>query len=452
MEDLWLSFTKSALKIEQQELQDEGAELPQDLASELDELFNSEDGDSDEFHRRVRRFLEKSSHLATKKNFPYVEPSDLPSIQSLRPPDALNDLEIELPDEAVLDRIYGAWLGRCSGCLLGKPIEGLSVSDIWPFLQQTDQYPLVNYLGSNHKQAFADKFTYEGERGYIDEIDHMVEDDDLNYTVLSLAVMSQHGWDFRPDDMANFWLGNLPVHRTFSAERIAYRNFLLQRSPPESASYCNPYREWIGAQIRGDFWGYLCPGRPAQAAALAWRDACLSHVKNGIYGEMWTAAMCSAAAVLQTPQQVLEIGLSQIPERSRLSHHVRQVIDWFDSGKGVEEAVTLIHQQWDDTNPHHWCHVLSNAQIVTLGLLWGAGDFERSISWAVTAGFDTDCNGATVGSILGMILGAKNLPGKWIDVLNNQLDTGIFGYQHVLISDLARSTLDLAHTGDFNRR
>lgn len=157
--------------------------------------------------------------------------------------------------------------------------------------------------------------------------------------------------------------------------------------------------------------------------------------------------MNSAAAVLEDPRQILEAGLAQIPEQSRLTHYVRQVIAWHESGKSETEVIDLIHDRWDDANFHHWCHTLSNAQIVALGLLWGQGDFERSISWAVTAGFDTDCNGATVGSIIGMMKGARALPEKWIAPLNDQLDTGLSGYHHVRISEMAQKTMDLAKAG-----
>ena len=452
MEEKWLSFGKSDLSIECQQIHDEGAKIPSELATELEKLLAFEGVEDDEFHNRVRRFLEQSAFFPILKEYPYNEPSDLTTIQKLRPKIIPTDqLEINLTDKEYLDRIYGAWLGRCSGCLLGKPIEGLQVSAIWPYLRETNQFPLVNYLDSSLSEALKGKFSFETSRGYIDQIDHMVEDDDLNYTVISLAVMSHFGWGFTPDNVTTFWLENLPAYHTFTAERVAYRNFLLNKYPPDSAFYCNPYREWIGAQIRGDFWGYVCPGEPARAATLAWRDASLSHIKNGIYGEMWVAAMCSAAASAISPRQVLEIGLSQIPEMSRLSHSLHEVIEWYDSGKSVEEAVDLIHQHWDDSNPHHWCHTLSNAQIVALGLLWGEGNFERSISWAVTSGFDTDCNGATVGSVIGMLQGANRLPGKWINKLNNKLDTGITGYHHVLISDLAERTLELAKAGGFNK-
>ncbi len=125
-------------------------------------------------------------------------------------------------------------------------------------------------------------------------------------------------------------------------------------------------------------------------------------------------------------------------------------MDWYDSGMSVREALALIHDRWEDTNPHHWCHTLSNAQIVTLGLLWGENDYEKSISWAVTAGIDTDCNGATVGSVMGMLHGADRMPVKWVEPLKDHLETGISGYHYVAISDMARLTVDLARQGGFS--
>ena len=449
IDEQWLAFRKSDLVVEAEQLQDEGAALPDHLIEELDSLLNHQGPEDQAFRDRVRRLLAQTAYLPATVDYPFKEPSDLAAIQAERPASADQISTPKLSEKDYYNRVYGAWLGRCSGCLLGIPIEGLYVQDFRPYLQEIGQYPLTRYLDSSIPDELKAKYTFVTERGYIDKIDHMVENDDTNYTVISLAVLEKYGWDFKPEHVAAFWLENLPAYHTFTAERVAYRNFLLMKAPPESASYCNPFREWIGAQIRGDFWGYVCPGDPARAAELAWRDACISHVKNGIYGEMWVAAMCSAAAVLDTPRQVLEAGLAQVPENCRLTNVVREVMDWYDAGVDVQEALMLIHQRWDDTNPHHWCHTLSNAQIVTLGLMWGENDYEKSISWAVTAGIDTDCNGATVGSIIGMLHGADRLPAKWIDPLNDQLDTGISGFHHVYLSDMAHLTVELAKQGGF---
>lgn len=450
IEDRWLGFGREELVVEQQQLREEGAHLSDEMEAELQSLLSAGAEKDPHFKTRVGTFLESSSQLPARKDYPYQEPSDLAEILAAMPTGRQEHQPAKLSEDDYYDRVYGAWLGRSSGCLLGKPIEGLFIEDIWPYLKQTGQFPLTYYLDSNLPDDLKEKYTFETGRGYIDQINHMVEDDDMNYTVTCLAVMDRFGWDFKPGDVATFWLENIPAYHTFTAERVAYRNFLLVKNPPASAFYCNPYREWIGAQIRGDFWGYVCPGDPARAAELAWRDACISHVKNGIYGEMWAAAMCAAAAGMDNPREVLETGLQQVPEKCRLRTNVDEVISWYDNGVSIEEALSKIHQNWDDTNFHHWCHTLSNAQIVALALLYGENDFEKSIGWAVTAGIDTDCNGATVGSVLGILHGASKLPEKWISPLNDRLDTGINGYLHVKLSDMARKTVELAKLGGFN--
>jgi hypothetical protein len=259
-----------------------------------------------------------------------------------------------------------------------------------------------------------------------------------------LALVKQKGLGFTPDDVATFWLQNIPILHTYTAERAAYRNFVSEICPAASASFRNPYREWIGAQIRADFFGYVAPGNPALAAELAWRDACISHVRNGIYGEMWVAAMLAAAAVETNVVKIMEAGLGEIPARCRLAEDIRQVMRWHADGVSYKNAVAKIHQRWDETKFHHWCHTNSNAQIVALGLLYGEGDYEKTITHAVYPVLDTDCNGATAGSVIGMALGAKALPAKWTDVLNDTLLTGVDGYHRVSISSLAQETLALA--------
>jgi hypothetical protein len=436
-----LYIKNSDLEIERQQLVDEGCDLS-DVAEEFDALARL-DLDADLAHQpRAHALLDRARLLPTRSDYAYSEPSDLDGIRQARAgrrwaPDT------SLSDEVLLDKVLGAWLGRCAGCLLGKPVEGWHTAKMWGYLQDLGRFPLDDFFRWDVPEAVKRKYSLQPERAFVDRVSHMVEDDDLNYTVTALAVLKQHGQAFKPSDVATFWMQSLPILRTYTAERAAYRNFCQLIGPPESARYRNPYREWIGAQIRADFWGYAALGNPERAAEFAWRDASLSHVKNGLYGAMWVAAMLAATPFLQDPREIVEVGLSEVPCHSRLAADVREVIRWQAEGLAYDEAIRGIHQRWDEGNPHHWTHTNSNAQIVAVGLLWGQADYEKSICRAVQAGFDADCNGATVGSIVGMMLGAQALPTKWIGPLNDTLETAVRAYSRMRISALAREGFEL---------
>ena len=305
-----------------------------------------------------------------------------------------------------------------------------------PFLEEFG-YPLSEYIGRTLAEEQRSKYGLH--RNYT--WDRMPEDDDTNYTTIGLAILERHGPGFTPVDVANFWMSNVPILHTCTAERAAYRNLVNMIPPPDSASHRNPYREWIGAQIRADAFGYACPGNPELAAEFAWRDACISHVKNGIYGEMFVAAMLAAAFLTDEAETIVRAGMGEVPAKSRLAAAVGRVLDWRGSGVSYEDAVEKIHGEWDERRSHDWCHTISNAMTVSVGLLWGEMDYEKSITRAVMPCFDTDCNGATVGSIVGAALGAARLPQKWVGVLNDTLETGVAGYNVVRLSEMATKTM-----------
>lgn len=445
MKHRYLTIDHAFLQVERQQLTDEGRDLTS-VAAEFDALLNADLDADPGAQARAAALLDACAGLPRRADYPYDEPSDLAGIRAAQPTDAPAWFVADPGDDDLFDRVLGAWLGRCAGCLLGKPVEGWRSPAMWGFLKAQGLYPLADFFRSDAPAELYDKYKVSRERAYIDRVTHMPEDDDTNYTVTGLAIMQQRGAGFTPEDVANFWLQNIPILHTFTAERAAYRNFVNLIPPPASATHRNPYREWIGAQIRADFWGYTALGDPQLAAEYAWRDASISHVKNGIYGEMWVAAMLAAAPYVHDVEAVIRIGLGEIPARCRLAEDIRQVIGWYHEGIDSEEAIRRIHGRWDERNPHHWCHTNSNAQIVALGLLWGQHDYGQAICAAVQACFDTDCNGATVGSVFGMMHGAAALPDRWIAPLHDLLDTGIAGYHQVRISEVAREGFEMWRT------
>jgi len=440
----YLYLTARDLDIEWRQCQEEGKEV-QGLAEEFQRV-KALDLDDPSNQPAAQAFLDATAALPLRADYPYREPSDWEGIQAERG-EAPTLPSLRLSDAELEDKVYGAWLGRVCGCLLGKPVEGWRRSRMWGYLRDAGRWPLADYFSLSVPEEVRQRYDVRPERPFIETVRFMPEDDDTNYTTLGLVLLKRYGPAFTPYDVATLWMSHLPILHTYTAERVAYRNLCLLIPPPRSASFRNPFREWIGAQIRADFFGYVAPGRPERAAEFAWRDGCLSHVKNGIYGEMWVAAMLAAAFVCEDVPTLLEAGLAQIPTRSRLQEAIRQVMAWHAEGVEYEEAVERVHQRWDETHPHHWCHVISNAMVVAIGLLWGGLDYERSICRAVQACFDTDCNGATVGSIVGAVLGARNLPRKWTEPVHDTLQTGVAGYGMVRISDLARETLGLIEKG-----
>jgi len=441
LHNLFLWISNHDLNIELAQIQDEGKQITPPIKAAFTRLL---DMDHDELfapagQAKASELLDKTVALPLRKDFPFVEPSDLAGIRRQRPGGPRRFTK-RIPQKAIADRIHGAWLGRCIGCFLGKAAEGLRTDRFWPFLKLSRQWPIGDYIRYGVRGKAAKEYSDVAMRNSTDRLDYMPIDDDTNYTMAGLLIVKKYGADFTPADVAQFWMENIPLLATFTAERVAYRNFSQHIQPPYSASRRNPYREWIGAQIRADAFGCLNTGNPERAAEFAWRDACVSHVKNGIYGEMFVATMIAAAPYCKDVPELIEVGLSEIPRKCRLAADVKQAVGWYRQGLSYDEAVAKIHTKWNEYDFHHWCHTISNAVICVVALLWGEDDFGKSICRAVQPAFDTDCNGATVGSIMGMRLGADGIETKWTSRLNDTLHTSLEGYHVVKISQMADET------------
>ena len=382
------------------------------------------------------------SNAPIREGYPYVEPSDLEGIRALRKEHKI--AKKALSRDELFPKIHGAWMGRICGCMLGKTVEGIRTDELVPLLSESGNYPMHRYiLRTDLPENVRERYKYDlSSRPYADEIDGMPADDDTNYVVLAQEVIRRYGRGFTADDMARAWMDLQPKYAYCTAERVAFCNFVRGYRAPDSATYKNAYREWIGAQIRGDYFGYINPGNCEMAAEMAFCDASISHIKNGIYGEMFASAMIAAAAACYDVKDVILCGLAEVPHTSRLYESVMGIIEGYESGVGERECFENIHKAYDEYSAHGWCHAISNAMIVAAALLYGKGDFGRSICMAVETGFDTDCNGATVGSVLGMMLGIDAIGEEWTAPINDKLETSIFGVGRVSISERARMTLE----------
>ncbi|GGX61189.1 ADP-ribosylglycohydrolase family protein [Streptomyces fructofermentans] len=376
------------------------------------------------------------------------EPTDLARIRALCP-----DWPADRPgsaggDGALLARLEAAWLGRAAGCLLGKPVEKLPLDGIRALARAAGNWPLGTWFTERGLPAEL-RAAYPWNRrsaptSLAENIDGMPEDDDLNYPLLNLLLLRRHGRGFTTQDVAGLWLDELPAGRTFTAERVAYRNLLDGVEPPRTARHRNPFREWIGALIRADVHGWTHPGAPGAAAEQAHRDATLTHTANGVYAAMFAAAaLAEAAAGTSDVHDCLRTGLAVVPPGSRLARAVRHAVGLAREQPDFDRVVDELHATHRD---HHWVHAVPNTALLAAALTHADGDYGGSVCRAVSGGWDTDSNGATAGSLAGLLAGSPAaLPDRWTTPLKNRLATSVTGFDGVGFDTLAGLTLRESH-------
>ncbi|MBW1983757.1 MAG: ADP-ribosylglycohydrolase family protein, partial [Deltaproteobacteria bacterium] len=323
------------LKAEIDQLEYEGYTVPESIREQIEQLHPAQDAFNEQ---KILDVSAELSKLTRDPGFKYVQPDELNEIRRERP-EGPRQLPLNLSDDELLDRFHGAWTGRACGCALGKPVEILGMigygnmngrSAIKTYLQNRGQWPLDFYFSG---QEANDGIKLLFEKSLRENIAYMEPDDDIHYTLIALKVLEEKGADFQWHDIARCWNASLPYAAICTAETQAIMNFNLKTprmgmefffpNPAFTRRNNNPYREWIGAQIRADGWAYACAGNPELAAEFAYRDACWTHTANGIYGEMFMAAVIAAAFAEREPERLIEIGLSEIPKNCKLAEAIR---------------------------------------------------------------------------------------------------------------------------------
>ncbi len=343
-------------------------------------------------------------------------------------------------------RIKRAWQGRISGCMLGKPVELLSMrkgfDDMHAYLQRTNALPLRDYIPND----LSEPLVAASGACCREKLNRSEPDDDIHYSVLALMMLESFGKDLTTRDVAITWLRQLPVASTFTAERAAYR-ILLEKgdewfpengSPGFDLSQCsdNPYNDWIGAQIRADVYGWVTPGNPALACRLATEDAQLSHRGDGVAGAVFVAVMGSLIPVTQSLDDAFARTLQFItPVIGPGSAAHKAILLGRELAHGVDGAA-IIREKYNGMSP---VHTVNNLAVVIWALLSHPDDFGAAIGSAVEAGLDTDCNGATVGGLWG--LQNKPIPAHWCDPWQGIVGLNLAGQSMITLDELVDRTV-----------
>ncbi len=331
--------------------------------------------------------------------------------------------------------------------MLGKPLEVLSFKEgrggINAYLETADALPLRDYVPLV-EGTLVDQVGRACCRGHLIRAE---PDDDINYAVLALLLLEDKGTTFDTADIARSWLRLLPAGASWTAERAAYRVLLNNMADEfvngEAAGFditeCsdNAFNEWIGAQIRADLYGWVCPGRPALAADMAMQDASLSHRGEGVNGAVFIAAFGATIPTVPTLDAAIHAALEYVPVGSEAAAAVR----FGQSLPGSSNAVERLHKKYTGMSPVHTPH---NLALVVWALCSARDNFGAAVGDAVTAGWDTDCNGATVGGLFGLT-GAE-IPGSWTQPWQGRIGVGLAGIAELELNDVAARTVEIAQS------
>ena len=287
------------------------------------------------------------------------------------------------------DRVLGCWTGKNIGGTLGSPFEGTrDMVQLDFYTQELNGDPLPN--------------------------------DDLDLQLIWLHAAEELGvYQITPRKLAEYWMN-------FECAPMGeYRNCIANIAegfyPPLSGSCNNDQWHWSnGAWIRSEVWACFFPGFPDEAARCAYIDACCDHEGEGIWAEVFTAALESAAFVEHDIRHLIDIALDRVDAESRIAKSVRTAIAAFNEKSSPAEARDRIVEANSETG---FFQAPQNIGFLTLALLYGEGNFEKTVLTAVRCGDDTDCTAATAGAVLGIILGRSRIPEKWYAPIGNRIIT-----------------------------
>ncbi len=287
------------------------------------------------------------------------------------------------------NKVLGCWMGKNIGGTFGAPHEG-------------EQH-------MNEAEFYTDIIPGEP-----------IPNDDLDIQLVWLLAAEERGvFRLNPRVLGEYWMKY--VTGPWNEYGVCRANIANGFTPPLSGSVNNEKWKWSnGAWIRSEIWACIAPGSPDEAARLAYMDACCDHYGEGIFAEMFTAALESAAFVVADIRELLRIGLAKIPADCRISRVVHLACGLYDKGTSFKDARNEV---LEDSKDLGWFQAPLNIGFVVIGLLYGEGDFDKSLKYAVNCGDDTDCTGATVGSILGIQYGADKIPRRWIEPIGMGLRT-----------------------------
>lgn len=306
------------------------------------------------------------------------------------------------------ERTYYGWLYQICAGALGTAVEG--------------------YTTENIRKAFGEVHDYVRTPNTYN--------DDITYEVAFLRALAEKGKGITSAAIGEEWVALVPFG--WSAEEFAIKNIKLGIYPPFSGKCNNPYREWIGAQMRGAVCGMVAPANPREAARFAFMDGVVSHFNNGVLGEVFNACLVSLAYVHADMREIVFESASYIPNDSEYYSVLEFAINSCKHNTTWETAWKKCEEKYKRYN---WIHSYPNAAAEVVALWFGENDFDKTMHISAMQGYDVDCNAAQIASALGVANCGRDLAKKWSQPIGDKLKTYMRDNKEISIRELAKETV-----------
>jgi hypothetical protein len=325
--------------------------------------------------------------------------------------------------EEYADKVAGGWLGQAIAVLWGQWTEGKWQGEIVPF--DLEEWYKINpeveekareIKNRQERREFYSKYINDKGNWVKYTPERMSDQDDLYIEFMFLYSIMKNGLDVTATEIAEDWVRYLDPNRVWCANKAAYQNFTKGIWPPWSGHPRNTtWGDAIDFQIESDLFGLISPGIPR--ISNAWGDK-VGHIMNygdGVYAGMAMAAMYSEAFFESDPRKLAEYSLQAIPGESAYAKMVQDVLDLHQRYPDWRHAWEKLEVKWGrkDGELVSGVYVPINGAYVYMGLLYGEGDFWKTMNISMRCGRDSDCNPSSCAGIMGTVLGMKAIPEKW---------------------------------------
>jgi ADP-ribosylglycohydrolase len=339
-----------------------------------------------------------------------------------------------LSEIQILEKIYAGFIGKAIGVRLGAPVE----PTIWSYERIQKTYGEVTQ--------------------YLRDFKNFAADDDTNGPVYFIRALRDYGLNATAEDVGKTWLNYAAEEHGMywwggfgvSTEHTAYRNLRAGIPAPQSGSIAQngtTVAEQIGGQIFIDSWGWVNPGNPQRAADMSAMAASVAHDGDGLNGARFCAAAIAAAFEAKSIDEIIETAMRTIDAASTYARVCRAVIDFYTANPDDWRACRdMLEAEWGYDRYPGVCHIIPNAGVTIMAILYGKGDLPRTAEIATMAGWDTDCNAGNAAAIVATFQGLHEGWDKYRKPINDFLvASGIVGSINIVdIPSFARELTVLA--------